>query len=69
MGLLTANEGDDLLDADSWVKTNYPVLTSTDFNDEVSGPGHNSFTVDEYGNLIIVYHARPAEIHSSGGYP
>ena len=67
VGLLTANEGDDLLDADSWVKTNYPVLTSTDFNDEVSGPGHNSFTVDEYGNVIIVYHARPAEIHSSGG--
>lgn len=67
VGLLTANEGEDLLDADSWVKSNYPVLTSTDFNDEVSGPGHNSFTVDEYGNVIIVYHARPAEIHSGHG--
>ena len=67
VGLLTANEGDDLLDADSWVKLNYPVLTSTDFNDEVSGPGHNSFTVDKYGNVIIVYHARPASIHAGHG--
>lgn len=67
VGLLTADENADLLDEDSWVKSNYPVLTSTDFNDEVSGPGHNSFTVDEYGNVIIVYHARPAEIHSTGG--
>ncbi len=67
VGLLTANEGDNLLDADSWVKTNYPVLTSTDFNDEVSGPGHNSFTVDEYGNVIIVYHARPTSIHAGHG--
>lgn len=67
VGLLTANEGDDLLDAGSWVKSNYPVLTSTDFNDEVSGPGHNSFTVDEYGNVIIVYHARPTKIHAGHG--
>lgn len=66
VGMLTADEGADLLDPDSWTKTNYPLLTSTDFNDEVSGPGHNSFTVDEYGNVIIVYHARPAEIHGSG---
>ena len=67
VGMLTADEGADLLDPDSWTKTNYPLLTSTDFNDEVSGPGHNSFTVDKYGNVIIVYHARPAAIHSSGG--
>ena len=67
VGLLTAEEGADLLDPASWVKSNYPLLTSTDFNDEVSGPGHNSFTVDQYGNVIIVYHARPAAIHSSGG--
>ena len=67
VGLLTANEGDNLLDADSWVKPKYPVLTSTDFNDEVSGPGHNSFTVDEYGNVIIVYHARPTSIHAGHG--
>lgn len=67
VGLLTADEGADLLNADSWVKSNYPVLTSTDFNDEVSGPGHNSFTVDEYGNVIIVYHARPTEIHAGHG--
>ena len=67
VGMLTADEGADLLDPASWVKSNYPLLTSTDFNDEVSGPGHNSFTVDKYGNVIIVYHARPAALHSSGG--
>ena len=67
VGLLTADEGANLLDPDSWVKSNYPLLTSTDFNDEVSGPGHNSFTVDEYGNVIIVYHARPASIHAGHG--
>lgn len=66
VGMLTADETANLLDPDSWTKTNYPLLTSTDFNDEVSGPGHNSFTVDKYGNVIIVYHARPAEIHASG---
>ena len=39
-------------------------MTSGDFNDELCGPGHNSFTVDEYGNAVIVYHARPADTHA-----
>ena len=26
---------------------------------ELFGPGHNSFTVDEEGNDLLVFHARP----------
>ena len=63
IGLLSGKAGDDLTNPDNWTKNPYPIMTSTDFNDEVSGPGHNSFTVDENGNQIIVYHARPTEAH------
>lgn len=65
VGLMTADVDADLTNADNWTKVPYPVLTSGDFNDELCGPGHNSFTTDEYGNLVIVYHARPAEEHAS----
>lgn len=64
VGLMTADADADLTNADIWTKIPYPVLTSGDFNDELCGPGHNSFTTDEYGNLVIVYHARPAEEHA-----
>ncbi len=57
MGMLTADEDSDLLDPLSWKKERYPVLQS-DASLEVYGPGHNSFTVDEEGNDIMVYHAR-----------
>lgn len=57
MGMLTADENTDLLDPLSWKKERYPVLrTSNEL--EIYGPGHNSFTVDEEGNDILVYHAR-----------
>lgn len=65
VGLLTADETADLLDPDSWTKTPYPVLTSGDFDDLLCGPGHNQFTVDENGDPIIVYHARPAAEHAT----
>ncbi|MCD8396139.1 MAG: family 43 glycosylhydrolase [Lachnospiraceae bacterium] len=57
MGLLCADEDADLLDPRSWKKERYPVLKS---NPEkgIYGPGHNSFTTDEQGNTIMVYHAR-----------
>lgn len=58
IGMMTANCGTDLLDYNNWTKIPYPVLTSRDVNGE-EGPGHNSFTVDEDGNAIFVYHARP----------
>lgn len=57
MGMLTADEGADLLDPLAWKKERYPVLRS-DESKGVYGPGHNSFTVDEEGNDILVYHAR-----------
>lgn len=57
VGMLTADEDSDLLDPLSWHKERYPVLCS---DDEIGiyGPGHNSFTVDEEGNDIMVFHAR-----------
>lgn len=60
LGMLTADENSDLLDPSSWVKTPYPVLQSCRENGQF-GPGHNSFTTDEYGNDIIVFHARQEE--------
>ena len=57
VGMLTADEDADLLDPRSWSKERYPVLKS-DADAGVYGPGHNSFTVDEDGNDIMVYHAR-----------
>lgn len=67
VGLLTGDENADLTNPDNWEKTPYPVLSSADFDNKVSGPGHNSFTVDEYGNPVIVYHARPTETHTTAG--
>ena len=66
VGLLTGNADDDLTNPDNWEKTPYPILTSVDFDNEVSGPGHNSFSVDEHGNPVIVYHARPTKTHTTG---
>lgn len=57
MGMLSAEADSDLLDPRSWTKERYPVLTSSE-EDVVYGPGHNSFTVDENGEDILVYHAR-----------
>lgn len=57
MGMLTADEDADLLDPLSWKKERYPVLAS-DARKGIYGPGHNSFTTDEEGNTVMVYHAR-----------
>ena len=58
IGMMTADQGTNLLDISSWTKNPYPLLTSRDVEGE-EGPGHNSFTVDKDGNAIFVYHARP----------
>lgn len=55
-----ADENADLLDIAAWTKFDRPLLTSEDLVDEY-GPGHNSFTKDEEGNDIFVYHARSKE--------
>lgn len=60
MGMLTAQEGADLLDPRSWTKERYPVL-ETDRAKGIYGPGHNSFTTDEEGRDILVFHARTEE--------
>ncbi|WP_019146865.1 glycoside hydrolase family 43 protein [Timonella senegalensis] len=57
MGLLWADENADLLDPASWSKSDVPVFESNDLT-KAYGPGHNSFTVDEDGRDIIVFHAR-----------
>lgn len=57
MGLLTADEDSDLLDAASWTKHPEPVFQTSEENGQY-GPGHNSFTVDEHGGDVLIYHAR-----------
>lgn len=57
VGMLTASIKEDLLDPRSWRKERYPVL-KTEETKGIYGPGHNSFTKDEYGADIMVYHAR-----------
>ena len=68
MGMLTADVSSDLLDPLSWKKERYPVL-GTDAEKGIFGPGHNSFTKDECGNDILVFHARTeAEIEGDPLY-
>lgn len=60
MGLLSADADRDLLDPRTWSKARHPVLR-TDEELGVFGPGHNSFTVSESGEDVVVFHARPYE--------
>ncbi len=57
MGMLTASADADLMDPASWTKNPKAVLQTSDLEGQY-GPGHNSFTVDKDGNIIVVYHAR-----------
>ena len=57
IGMLSADENSDLLDPKSWEKERYPVLQS-DWDLGIYGPGHNSFTKDENGEDVMVFHAR-----------
>ena len=57
MGMLTARDDVDLMSPDAWVKSPEPVFKSSPKNN-VWGPGHNGFTVDEAGRDMLVYHAR-----------
>jgi GH43 family beta-xylosidase len=58
MGLLWADENADLLNPASWHKSPEPVMCSAP-QDSVFGPGHNSFTVtDNPDEVLLVYHAR-----------
>ena len=57
VGMLSVSEDAEILDPRAWKKERYPVL-KTDESIGLYGPGHNSFTKDENGNDIMVYHAR-----------
>ncbi len=61
MGMLTADEHADLLDAASWTKSPVPVMV-TDPAHGIYGPGHNSFTRDKEGRDLLVFHARPEPV-------
>lgn len=63
---MIAHEGADLLRPESWTKLGYPVLDTSDLVGE-SGPGHNSFTTDQYGNPVIVYHSRDIDAQGDRG--
>jgi hypothetical protein len=60
LGLLTADADADIMRADVWAKSPEPVFVTSPVTG-VYGPGHNSFTVDEQGRDIIVYHGRDYE--------
>ena len=58
IGMLYANEEDNLLDPRVWSKSKKPVIC-TDEEKGIYGPGHNSFTVSEDGKKdLMIYHAR-----------
>lgn len=57
LGMLTAYEDADLMKPSSWTKSPEPVFVSSAAT-SVYGPGHNSFTVDERGRDVLVYHGR-----------
>ncbi len=63
VGLLTANENDDLLKLSSWKKRPTPVLSFYSIEGEY-GPGHNAFYTEDNGDFMISYHA---EERLSGG--
>ncbi|MCV9387368.1 glycoside hydrolase family 43 protein [Reichenbachiella ulvae] len=61
IGLLWADEKADLMNPDSWSKSETPVFST---NPEVRrfGPGHSCFTVSEDGKSdVLIYHARVYE--------
>lgn len=56
LGMLTAREGSDLLNAKSWVKSSTPVFSGSPAAG-VYAPGHNSFFQGADGKDWLVYHA------------
>lgn len=58
VGLLSIEQGKDVLHASNWKKNNYPILTSRSIPGEY-GTGHNAYVEDENGDIWNTYHARP----------
>lgn len=57
VGYMIADEEDDLLDLNSWIKQNTPALWAYSA-ENIDGPGHNSFFEDEDGHTMIAYHGQ-----------
>jgi GH43 family beta-xylosidase len=57
LGMLTCRDDADIMDPANWSKSPEPVFRTSEKN-KVFGPGHNSFTVDERGRDVLVYHGR-----------
>ncbi len=60
LGMLTCPDDADIMNPANWSKSPEPVLVSSAVT-KVYGPGHNSFTVDEQGRDVLVYHGRDYE--------
>lgn len=60
LGMLTCPDDADIMNPANWTKSPEPVFVSSDVT-KVYGPGHNSFTVDEQGRDLLVYHGRDYE--------
>lgn len=66
LGMLSAKTDDDLLDAESWKKSQNPVFRQSPENG-VYGTGHNSFFKSPDGTEdYILYHARDTEVDPPG---
>lgn len=58
VGLAIAESGANLLDPASWTIRQYPIWHYEGAITDNWGPGHNSYTYDDDGNLLNVFHAR-----------
>lgn len=80
--LVYADLDSDLMAPESWTKLQTPLFTTTDVTTTIKdsvlidgngeyeglmGPGHSNFTVDENGNVLLVYHARDWSEHYADG--
>lgn len=61
VGLLTAVTGSNLLNPDSWISTDYPILPIGAV-EGMSASGHHSFVKDSDGSEVFIYHTRKSGI-------
>jgi GH43 family beta-xylosidase len=59
VGLLEASADADLTDPASWNKRSYPIWSYEGPIANNWGPGHNAYVLDDDGNLLNVFHAKP----------
>ncbi|MFB8146760.1 family 43 glycosylhydrolase [Microbacterium sp. NPDC056003] len=61
VGLATASSGADLLDPEAWNVSDHAIWSYEGVFADNWGPGHNSYTYDDDGNLINVFHAKATQ--------